>query len=237
MDKLEQKVLKKYKQRITKIIKSKYKDKSLNEAEKQKYCLSATKNMRKSINDLAKDIYQTYLPIIEEEVENRVEKFKNSDRFQKAIQAEKLINKKKISCKSLKKYQEFEIGINNTLLENLVNEVNSDISEPEMSKEEVKYILLSILYKIIDYIKDGYKVKIGTMMSIWLDQRDIRVNLPEVANRIISDRLIPKIALGKSFSYKLFQTINHDNTAIMNYYQAKMERFLMLIKKKKHENN
>ena len=75
------------------------------------------------------------------------------------------------------------------------------------------------------------------MMSIWLDQRDIRINLPEIKERILSDRLIPKIALGSAFSYKLFQAINEDNVAIMNYYQSKMERFLMLIKKRNHENN
>ena len=122
-------------------------------------------------------------------------------------------------------------------MDNLLQEINSDTKEPEISREEVKYILLSILYKIIDYLKEGYKIKIGTMMSIWLDQRDIRINLPEVKERILSDRLIPKIALGSAFSYKLFQAINEDNVAIINYYQAKMERFLMLIKKRNHENN
>lgn len=237
MDKIEEKVLKKYKREISRIIKNKYRNKSQTEAEQQKYCLSATSNMRKSISILAQDIFKTYLPIIEEEINAKVERFKQSDKFQKAIQAELKVNKKKISCKSLKKFQEFEIGINSSLLDNLLQEVNSDTKEPEISREEVKYILLSILYKIIDYLKEGYKIKIGTMMSIWLDQRDIRVNLPEVKERILSDRLIPKIALGSAFGYKLFQAINEDNVAIMNYYQAKMERFLMLIKKRNHENN
>lgn len=237
MDKIEEKVLKKYKREISRIIKNKYRNKSQTEAEQQKYCLSATSNMRKSISILAQDIFKTYLPIIEEEINAKVERFKQSDKFQKAIQAELKVNKKKISCKSLKKFQEFEIGINSSLLDNLLQEVNSDTKEPEISREEVKYILLSILYKIIDYLKEGYKIKIGTMMSIWLDQRDIRVNLPEVKERILSDRLIPKIALGSAFGYKLFQAINEDNVAIMNYYQTKMERFLMLIKKRNHENN
>lgn len=237
MDKIEEKVLKKYKREISRIIKNKYRNKSQIEAERQKYCLTATNNMRKSISALAQDIFKTYLPIIEEEINAKLEKFRQSDKFQKAIQAELKVNKKKISCKSLKKFQEFEIGVNNSLLDNLLQEINSDTKEPEISREEVKYILLSILYKIIDYLKEGYKIKIGTMMSIWLDQRDIRINLPEVKERILSDRLIPKIALGSAFSYKLFQAINEDNVAIMNYYQAKMERFLMLIKKRNHENN
>lgn len=237
MDKIEEKVLKKYKREISRIIKNKYRNKSQIEAERQKYCLTATNNMRKSISALAQDIFKTYLPIIEEEINAKLEKFRQSDKFQKAIQAELKVNKKKISCKSLKKFQEFEIGVNNSLLDNLLQEINSDTKEPEISREEVKYILLSILYKIIDYLKEGYKIKIGTMMSIWLDQRDIRINLPEIKERILSDRLIPKIALGSAFSYKLFQAINEDNVAIMNYYQAKMERFLMLIKKRNHENN
>lgn len=237
MDKIEEKVLKKYKREISRIIKNKYRNKSQIEAERQKYCLTATNNMRKSISALAQDIFKTYLPIIEEEINAKLEKFRQSDKFQKAIQAELKVNKKKISCKSLKKFQEFEIGINNSLLDNLLQEINSDTKEPEISREEVKYILLSILYKIIDYLKEGYKIKIGTMMSIWLDQRDIRINLPEIKERVLSDRLIPKIALGSAFGYKLFQAINEDNVAIMNYYQAKMERFLMLIKKRNHENN
>lgn len=231
MNKVEEKILKKYKKEISRIIKNKYKKKAKNEADKQKFYLSATNNMRKSISDLAKEIYKTYIPIVEEEIENKVNLFLESNKFEKAVIAETEINKKKISCKSLKKFQEFEIGINNSLLEKLIAEVNSDIAETPMSKEEVKYILLSIMYKIIDYIKAGYKIKIGTMMSIWLNKRDVRVNLPDVQNRILEDRLIPKISLCRTFGYNLFQIINEDNTAIMNYYQAKMERFLKLIKK------
>lgn len=233
MDKTEEKVLKKYKKEISRIIKNKYRKKAKDMANKDKFYLSANKDMRKSITQLANDIYATFLPVIDEEIENKINNFINSEKFKNSVKAENSINKKKLSCKSLKKFQEFEIGINNKLLDNLLKEVNSDISETPMSKEELKYILLSILYKIIDCIKNGYKVKIGTMLSLWLNQRDIRVNLPQVKNRILEDRLVPKLTLGKSFGYNLFQTINKDNLAIMNYYQAKMERFLMLIKKKK----
>lgn len=233
MDKIEEKVLKKYKKEISRIIKNKYRKKAKDMANKDKFYLSANKDMRKSITQLANDIYATFLPVIDEEIENKVNNFINSEKFKNSVKAENSINKKKLSCKSLKKFQEFEIGINNKLLDNLLKEVNSDISETPMSKEELKYILLSILYKIIDCIKNGYKVKIGTMLSLWLNQRDVRVNLPQVKNRILEDRLVPKLTLGKSFGYNLFQTINKDNLAIMNYYQAKMERFLMLIKKKK----
>lgn len=237
MKKIKEKVLKKYKKEISKIIKNKYKKRAKEKANREKFYLSASKNMRKPISELAKNIYETYIPIIEEEIDNKTNIFLESEKFKKAVEAEIAINKKKLSCKSLKKFQEFEIGINNVLLENLSKEVNSDIAETPISKEELKYILLSILYKIIDYLKNGYKIKIGTMLSIWLDQRDIRINLPQVKNRILEDRLVPKLTLCKSFGYNLFQTINKDNIAIMNYYQAKMERFLLLIKKKKNENN
>ena len=96
-------------------------------------------------------------------------------------------------------------------MENLYQEVNSDKSECELSKEEIKYILLCLLYKVIDYLKEGYKIKFGTIFKIWLEKRDIRVNLPNVRNRIIEDRLIPKIELCRSFGYNLFQEINKDN--------------------------
>lgn len=231
MNKIEEKVLKKYKKEISRIIKNKYKKKSRIDADKQKFYLSSAKNMRKPISELAKDIYKTYLPIIDIEIENKVNIFLESEQFKKAVEAEISVNKKKLSCKSLKKFQEFEIGISNSLLERLMIEVNSNTAEVPMEKEEIKYILLSIMYKIIDYIKEGYRVKIGTMMSIWLNKRDIRINLPDVKKRILEDRLMPKIALCRTFGYNLFQIINEDNTAIMNYYQAKMERFLKLIKK------
>lgn len=231
MNKIEEKVLKKYKKEISRIIKNKYKKKSRVEADKQKFYLSSAKNMRKPISELAKDIYKTYIPIIDIEIENKVNDFLESEKFRKAVEAETTINKKKLSCKSLKKFQEFEIGISNSLLEKLIIEINSNSAETPIEKEEVKYILLSIMYKIIDYLKEGYRVKIGTMMSIWLNKRDVRVNLPDVKQRILEDRLMPKISLCRTFGYNLFHTINEDNIAIMNYYQAKMERFLKLIKK------
>ena len=226
---IEEKVLNKYKRNISRIIKNKYRRKSKMEAKKNKFQLSASGNMRNIMNEFAKDIYKTYLPIIQNEIDEKVKIFQESDDYQNAILAEMNVNKKKISCRSLKKFQEFEINIKNDILNMITNEVNSDGSD--VSKEEVKYILLSIFYKVIDYLKLGYKIKFGTMMTIYLDKRDVRVNLPEVKTRILEDRLIPKIKLCNSFGYNLFQSINKDNKAILNYYKAKMERFLNLMRK------
>lgn len=240
MNKIEEKIYKKYKREVSRLIRNKYKKKATTEAENEKFRLKAEKNMRKSIDNLAKTLYQTYIPIIEEEIQAKLDSFIESDKFKNAVKAEHEANKKKLNYKSLKKYQEFEIGINNDLLENLYQEVNSDKSECELSKEEIKYILLCLLYKVIDYLKEGYKIKFGTIFKIWLEQRDIRVNLPNVRNRIIEDRLIPKIELCRSFGYNLFQEINKDNTPIINYYRSKIERYLMLLKVKqsnKNENN
>lgn len=227
MGKIEDRVIGKYRKEITRIIRSKYRKKSLEEARQNKFYLKSSKNMRKPITELANDIYQTYLPIIEEEINSKIESFIGSEKYIKAINSETAINKKKVSCKSLKKFQEFEIGINNTLLDRVIKELNDE----NISREEVKYIILSILYKIIDYLKLGYKIKLGTLLTIWLDTRDIRINLPDVKSRILEDRLVPKIKLCNTFGYNLFQEINKDNTALINYYRAKMERFLNLMRK------
>lgn len=229
--KAEQKVYNKYKREISKIIRAKYKRKAHEEAKIKKIYFKSGENVRKKIDEISQELYKTYLPIIEEEIDIRLNEFLNSEKFKKAVKAENDLIKKKLNYKSLKKYQEFEININNTFLKNLYQEVNN-CDDIEITEEEIKYILLSIFYKIIDYIKDGYVVKIGTVFKIWLDKRDVRVNLPDVRTRILEDRLIPKIELCKTFGYKLFHSINIDNKAIMNYYKAKMDRFLMLLKVK-----
>lgn len=230
MNKTEEKVLKKYRREITRIIRNKYKTRANNEARAQKFCLPAKKDVGTRVEDLAKDIYESYIPVMLEEIEIKVNEFYNSYQFKKNVENEKKINKKKVSYKSLKRFQELKIGIHSLLLDKLYEEVNKDGAENPIEKDELKYILLSIIYKVIEYMQNGYKVKIGTLFTIWLEKRDVRVNLPDVETRILEDRLIPKIALCPQFSYRLFQAINKGNTALINYYKAKTERFLLLLK-------
>ena len=123
MNKIEEKIYTKYKREVSRLIRNKYKKKATAEAENEKFRLKAEKNMRKSIDNLAKTLYQTYIPIIEEEIQAKLDSFIESDKFKNAVKAEHEANKKKLNYKSLKKYQEFEIGINTDLLENLYQEV------------------------------------------------------------------------------------------------------------------
>lgn len=232
MNKIEQKVYDKYKREIVRIIKSKYKKKAYAEAKLKKIYLESGLDIRKEIKKIANQLYKTYIPAIEDEINIRLSEFENSDRFKQALKAENELNKRKLSCKSLKKYQEFEIHIGNTFLNYLHEEVNRN-SDTEITKEEIKYILLSIFYKIIEYMKNGFRIKIGTTLKLWLTQRDVRVNLPDVDTRILEDRLIPKCELCSAFDYKLFQEINKDNEAIKNYYKAKTDRYLTLLQNKK----
>lgn len=111
----------------------------------------------------------------------------------------------------------------------MYEEINSD-GQSEMSKEEIKYILLSILYTIISYMQNEYIVKISTIFKMFLTKRDLRINLPNIHNRILEDRTIPKLELCNVFDHKLFQEINKNNEAIQNYYKAKSDRLLTLLK-------
>lgn len=236
-DKIKEKVLNKYSRNIAKFIKNKYKKISLKEAKEKKIYLDSSQNMRKNINEIAKNIYETYLPIIEQETSMKIEEFVLSEEFQKAILNEEKLSKRSLSYKNLKQYKKFPINIPSSFIDLMYDEVNKDISEPNIPKDEIKYILLLILYKIIQSIVNGIKIKIGTFAYIWCDIRDIRVNLPDVKNRILSNRFVPKIKLCRKFDYDLFKEINKDNDAIMNYYKAKVDRFLMLLKIKNRSKN
>ena len=74
------------------------------------------------------------------------------------------------------------------------------------------------------------------LFTIFTQKRDIRVNLPDDkinCERILEDRIIPKVKLCRAFDFKYFLEINKNNKAILNYYKEKAERYLMLLKIKK----
>lgn len=230
MNKKEEKIIKKYKNKISTLIRHKYKKISEQEAKQKKIYLENSEYNKKSLNDLKKEIYATYSDIIEEEIKIKVEEYINSDRFKQTLKAEEKISKRKLSYKSLKQYQEFNLNIPKYFLDELYKEVNKNISEPGITVEEIKYILLLTMYKMIDCLKNGFKIKIGTICHIWFEKRDMRINLPNIKDRILENRLVPKIKLCKSFDYELFKEINKDNQAILNYYKQKIERWLILLK-------
>lgn len=236
MDKIEEKVYKKYRTKISQAIRLKYKNKAHNEAVSRKIYLETNENNRKNIQELAKQIYKTYEHIINTEIDIKLNEFLSSQRFKESVDKEIDLQNKKLSYKSLKRYQDLKIGIDKKFINAMLNEINTE-GETKINEEELRYILLLIFYKIIDYIKAGYKIKISTLCTLWVEKRDFRVNLPDIKNRILEDRLVPKLKLCKKFSYNLFNEINKENKAIINYYKAKLERFLILLKIKQVKKN
>lgn len=233
MSKIEEKIIDRYKKHITKLIKRKYFLLSEQEAKNKKFYLEKKSNTPENIAKIQKEIYANYSEIIESEIEIRVEQFVNSEKFKKSIESQSKLEKRKLSYKNLKQYQDFTINILQSFLDLMDEEVNKDKNLKKISKEEIKYILLLVFYKIINKIREGYKVKVGTLFYIWIEKRDVRVNLPSASKRIIEDRLIPKLKLCRSFGYEVFKSINKDNEAILTYYKEKLERFLLLLKLKR----
>jgi len=231
---IEAKVYKKYRQRVVSFVKNKYKKISELELRNKKIYLekgSAYPELKK----IKSEIYKSYAPIIEMEIREKLAEVLNSESYESALKAEEIVQRKRLHYKALKDYQNFPITIPDIFIDLLYNEVNSNLANNEniIEKEELKYLTFLSMYAIIDSIRKGFKIKLGTCLKIWADKRDVRVNLPDFRNRIMSDRLIPKVELCKNFGYRYFQKINQNNEAIINYYQAKMERYLILLKIKK----
>lgn len=229
-EKIKQKVLNDYRLNISKIIRAKYKKKAYLEAKAKKIYFDPKEDLAKQFQEVQSEIYKKYKPIIEDEIKIKLEDFIDSERYEKAIENEINLSKRKLSYKILKRYQQFNINIHKKFLDYLYDEVNSDPKETVIKMEELHYIVLCIFYKIIDILMAGYRLKIGTILYIWLNKRDVRVNLPNVKSKIISDRLIPKIKLCNNFDRTLFLEINKNNQAIINYYKMKAERYLSLFK-------
>jgi len=233
MDKFENKIYQKYLKMIKSSVVKKYKKIANNQALEKKIYLDK-ENCSNDLIKLRKDIYNSYLPIIEDEITNRINNVLNSGKFDKAVNAERELSKKVLHYKALKKYQKLPIHISEEFLDILSKEVNLNVDSKDIiKKEELRYLTLLILYSIIDNIKQGYRIKFGTLFRIWCDKMDFVSNLPKIENKIYLNRLKPKVKLCKSFDNKLFNRINEDNEAIINYYKAKTERLLILLKIKR----
>ena len=186
----------------------------------------------KQLLKLKKDIYNSYSAMIEDEISSRLLRITKSDKFSRAVNAERELSKKTLHYKAIKKYQRLPIHISDSFIDELYHEVNKDVIDADLIKrEELRYLTLLIFYGIIDSIKQGLIVKFGTVCRLWCNKRDFVSNLP-IDNRIKYDRMFPKLKLCSSFDTSLFRIINKDNESIINYYKAKAERLLILLKVK-----
>ena len=236
---IEKCLKKKYLKRITNIVKRKYKNICNAELKNKEFYFEKGK---KSVSEqkIKEQILKSYEPIIEQEIKYLYENIINSDTYQNALENEEKLQLNRLHYKNLKEYQKFPIHIPESFIDAILNKLSdvSASSERAFSREEVQYLTLITLYGIIDYIKQGFEIKIGTCLKFFSKTRDVRINLPDEkieCSRILEDRIIPKIKLCKEFGRNYFMKINENNQAIINYYKEKTERFLILIRNKKDE--
>lgn len=231
---IEKCLKKKYLNRITKIVKNKYKRLCNIELKNKDFYFEKGKKTFLE-QDIRCKIMKSYEPLIENEIKYLYQNVLSSESYQIALENEQKLQLNKLHYKNIKEYQKFPIHVSDNFINYLLTEINKDIKNnyKPFTKEEVQYLTLITLYSIIDYIKQGFIIKIGTCLNFLSNIRDIRINLPDEkieCSRIIQDRIIPKVKLCKEFGKNYFMKINENNQAIINYYKEKTERFLILIK-------
>ena len=239
---IEKGLQKKYLKRITNTVKNKYNRICDTELKNKEFYFEKGKK-HISEQEIRSQILKSYEPLIKQEIKYLYENILNSDTYQNALNNEEKLQLNRLHYKNLKEYQKFPIHIPDSFIDAILNELCGAFSSTEraFSREEVQYLTLITLYGIIDYIKQGFEIKIGTVLKFLSKTRDVRVNLPDEkieCSRILEDRIIPKVKLCKEFGRNYFMKINENNQAIINYYREKTERFLILIKgNNKGENN
>ena len=230
---LENKVIEEETAKIRKRVLNKYKRMAKEEIKNHKIFLDKTPELKEQIQELQDRLLQEYQEIIEQEIEEKVKKFKKSKRFVDQLRKKIRSTLNIPTLKQIKKCQKLPIRIPKDFILLLQKEVNKDCSEKDiLDIQEIEYITMNVLFAIIKRMIDGFKVKIGTICRLWVDKRDIIINFPEVQNRIQEDRLIPKMELCKIFDNQFFKRLNTKNEAIINYYKQKTERMLILLKVK-----
>lgn len=236
---IEKALLKKYLKRITNTVRNKYKRLCDTELKNKEFYFDKGKKYAEE-QEIRIQILKSYEPLIEQEIKYLYENIINSDTYQNALKNEEKLQLNRLHYKNLKEYQKFPIHIPESFIEAILSELCGicETSERSFTPEEIQYLTLITLYGIIDYIKQGFEIKIGTALKFLSKTRDVRVNLPDEkieCSRILEDRIIPKIKLCKEFGRNYFMKINENNQAIINYYKEKTERFLILIRNKKEE--
>lgn len=224
MNKYENKVYQKYKKFITRSVVRTYRNRAKKEAQSKKIYLDSV-GVNKQIKEIEKEIFQTYLAIIEDEISYRLKNIISSEKYLLAIEKEKTLSKKNLSYKSLKMYKECPVNISPRFIEIL----SEEMGEHNISNQNIKYLTLVLIYGILKKIKEGYRVKFCNLFYIWCEKRDFICNLPDSINRIIPDRMIPKFKFSKAFDRKLFHRLNEDNKAILEFYRQKSKRLLMYL--------
>jgi len=231
MSKLEEKVLRKYSKIINAQVKNKYRKRAEKQANEQKIYLSK-EDCSGQLRRIKQIIYGSFEPLIKNEIQYRLNEIIESGDFEKAVEKERELQKKKLHYKSLKKYQKLPINIQEHFIKALSEEVNCDVKNKceIIGDQEVRYLTLLVLYAIIDNILDRKVIKFSHLFRIWLNKRDFISNLPCVENKISINRMFPKFKLCDSYNNRLFKIINAKNEAIINFYRAKTDRFLKFLK-------
>ena len=236
---IEKGLQKKYLKRITNTVKNKYNRICDTELKNKEFYFEKGKK-HISEQEIRSQILKSYEPLIKQEIKYLYENILNSDTYQNALNNEEKLQLNRLHYKNLREYQKFPIHIPDSFVDAILNELSDACvpSERPFSREEVQYLTLITLYGIIDCIRQGFEIKIGTILKFLSKTRDIRINLPDEkidCSRILEDRIIPKVKLCKEFGRNYFMKINENNQAIINYYREKTERFLILIRNKKDE--
>ena len=236
---IEKSLQKKYLKRITNTVKNKYKRLSESELRNKEFYFEKGKQFEK-MKEIKQAIFKSFEPLIEQEIAMNYKEVLTSDSYKKALENEEKILYNVLHYRNLKEYQRFPIHIPEDFIDAIIKESEGSLSDDirPFGYEEVQYLTLITLYAIIDYIRQGFTIKIGTMLKFLSKTRDIRVNLPDEkieCSRILEDRVIPKIELCREFGRNYFMKINENNQAILDYYREKTERFLILIRSKKDE--
>ena len=236
---IEKSLQKKYLKRVTNTVKNKYKRICDTELKNKDFYFEKGKKVQ-SEQEIRKQILKSYEPLIQQEIEYLYQNIINSDTYKNALENEEKLQLNRLHYKNLREYQRFPIHIPDEFIDCMLGELNSSLKPGirQFTKEEIQYLTLITLYAIIDYIKQGFVIKIGTCLKFMSKQRDIRVNLPDEkisCSRILENRIVPKVQLCKEFGRNYFMKINENNEAIINYYKEKVERFLILIRSKNRD--